>query len=379
VSRSQDDAPLTEWCAEPPPADVRRALKRLARAGDVRRVAVMPDVHLSKDVCIGVAAATTTRIYPAAVGDDIGCGMAALGFSCAGDALDEAAARALLHGLRERVPTLRHPPGATPRLPAELEERPLTETALESEKRRTAPIQLGTLGRGNHFVEFQEDEAGRLWLMVHSGSRSLGQAVRRRHERHAHAGKGGLRWFDATEDAGRAYLADLDWALDYAEANRRRILDQVVALVAEHLGARPDEDTLVTCTHNHVRRETIDGEELWVHRKGAISARSGEPGIIPGSMGSASFHVEGRGLAAALHSSSHGAGRVMSRTEARQRISLRELERDMRDVWYDTRLAHRLRDEAPAAYKEIGAVMRAQRSLTRIVRRLRPLLSYKGA
>lgn len=116
----------------------------------------------------------------------------------------------------------------------------------------------------------------------------------------------------------------------------------------------------------------------WVHRKGAISARAGEPGIIPGSMGSPSFHVEGRGVAEGLYSSSHGAGRALSRSEARRRISLREFERRMHGVWYDRHLAPRLRDEAPGAYKDIGAVMRAQRSLTRVVRRLRPLLSYKG-
>lgn len=379
MSRSGDGAPLASWTAEPPPADVQKALKRLARADDVRHVAVMPDVHLSKDVCIGVAVATVSRIYPAAVGDDIGCGMAALGFDCEAEALDESAARAILRDLRQVVPTLRHSGGASPPLPDELEERPLSLPGLESEKRRTAPIQLGTLGRGNHFVEFQEDEAGRLWLMVHSGSRSMGQGVRRRHERHAQAGKGGLRWFDSAGDAGRAYLADVAWALDYAAANRRRILDQVVALVAAHLGAGSAAGTLVTCTHNHVRRETVGDEELWVHRKGAISARPGEPGVIPGSMGSASFHVEGRGVAAALHSSSHGAGRVMSRSEARHRISQRDFEREMRGVWYDRRLAPRLRDEAPGAYKDIGAVMRAQRPLTRIIRRLRPLLSYKGA
>jgi tRNA-splicing ligase RtcB len=371
-------ATVAEFCAEPLPADVRKALDRLGRATDVRHVAVMPDVHLSKEVCIGVAVATTRRLYPAAVGDDIGCGMAALGLGCEAGRLGEESARTLLAGLRRRVPTLRHPGRSAGPLPPELEEHRLSQPSLESEKKRTAALQLGTLGRGNHFVEFQEDDQGALWLMVHSGSRSLGQSIRQCHERRARRDEGGLAWLDADDELGRAYLDDLQWALSYAEANRRRIVDQVVALVAQHLDAQAAPGTLVTCTHNLVRRESIGDQELWVHRKGAISARAGEPGIIPGSMGSPSFHVEGRGAAEALYSSSHGAGRALSRSEARRRISPREFERHMHGVWYDRRLAPRLRDEAPGAYKDIGAVMRAQRSLTRIVRRLRPLLCYKG-
>ncbi|HEX6884603.1 MAG TPA: RtcB family protein [Planctomycetota bacterium] len=370
---------MTRFLAEPPPSDVRAALERLARAGDVRRVAVMPDVHLARDVCVGVAVATTRRIYPAAVGDDIGCGMAALHLGCEAERLDDDSAQAMLADLRRAVPTLRQPGSGGHALPEALAERSLSLPALESEKRRTAARQLGTLGRGNHFVEFQADDEGALWLMLHSGSRSMGQAVRHKHEPRATGREAGLAWFDAEDEAGRAYLADMVWALEFAEVNRRRILERVSALAEQRLGARPDEATLLTCNHNHVRRERIGDEDLWVHRKGAIPARAGEPGIIPGSMGAASYHVEGRGHEEALHSSSHGAGRAMSRSEARQRISLRTLERELRGVWYDQRLAPRLRDEAPGAYKEIGAVMRAQRELTRIVRRLRPLLSYKGA
>jgi len=363
VSAAESGAPLARFLAGPPPPDVRAALERLARAGDVRRVAVMPDVHLARDVCVGVALATTRRIYPAAVGDDIGCGMAALHLGCEAGRLDEGRAQALLGDLRRAVPTLRQHGTGDFALPAGLAERTLTLPALESEKR---------------FVELQTDAEGALWLMLPSGSRSMGQSVRLRHEARAQDRDGGLAWFDAEDEAGRAYLADMAWALDFAEANRRRILERVAALAEHHLGAQPDGATLVTCNHNHVRRERLGEEDLWVHRKGAIPARAGEPGIIPGSMGAASYHVEGRGCAEALHSSSHGAGRAMSRSEARQRISLRTLERELRDVWYDRRLAPRLRDEAPGAYKEIGAVMRAQRELTRIVRRLRPLLSYKG-
>ncbi len=144
-------------------------------------------------------------------------------------------------------------------------------------------------------------------------------------------------------------------------------------------GARAESATRFGCHHNHVQLTDAITPPLWVHRKGAISAHDGEPGIIPGSMSAPSFHVRGRGNAEALWSSSHGAGRVMSRTAARARFSVAALGRQAKGVWFDQRIAHRLVDEAPAAYKDITKVMRAQRALTRIVRKLEPVLSYKGA
>jgi tRNA-splicing ligase RtcB len=154
--------------------------------------------------------------------------------------------------------------------------------------------------------------------------------------------------------------------------------ERVAALVAERLGVGADWSSFVSCHHNHVRLEVHDGAVMWVHRKGAIPAALGERGIIPGSMGSPSFHVEGRGHEPALTSSSHGAGRAMSRGAARRTISRRELLRQLDRVLFDQRRAEQLRDEAPTAYKDIRAVMRAQRPLTRIVRTLHPVLSYKG-
>jgi tRNA-splicing ligase RtcB (3'-phosphate/5'-hydroxy nucleic acid ligase) len=145
------------------------------------------------------------------------------------------------------------------------------------------------------------------------------------------------------------------------------------------LGVAPGRDSEIACVHNFLRRETHSGTDLWVHRKGAISARAGEPGVVPGSMGTPTFHVVGRGSSRSLCSSSHGAGRAMSRGEARRKIGAGELRRQLRGVWFDERRADALRDEAPAAYKDIGRVMRAQSELTKIVRRLRPVLSYKGA
>ena len=149
-------------------------------------------------------------------------------------------------------------------------------------------------------------------------------------------------------------------------------------MLAELFGIRLAEDSLIHANHNHIRREVHGGVEIWVHRKGALSAQPGEPGIIPGSMGTASFHTVGRGLPAALCSSSHGAGRALSRSAAIQAIGERQLLREMQGVWFDQRKADKLRDEAPSAYKDIFAIMRAQRELTQIVRQVQPVLSYKG-
>lgn len=155
-------------------------------------------------------------------------------------------------------------------------------------------------------------------------------------------------------------------------------MDKAAAIIAQLLGGEAQAETALFCHHNHVARETIHGRHLWLHRKGAISARTDELGIIPGSMGSPSYHVKGRGCEDALLSSSHGAGRAMSRYEARRSITVTSLAEQMNGVWFDNRRAERLVDEAPSAYKEISKVMRVQKELTRSIRRLTPVLSYKG-
>jgi len=379
-SEPSGEAVVRAWTDGPLPRDVRAAIERLARSHDVRRIAVMPDVHLSADVCVGTVVATSGSLYPNAVGGDIGCGVAALAFDCAAAELDdERRAAAILAGLYREIPLVRHRrAGGGQGLPAELADRPLSAGPLEALKRSEAGLQLGTLGRGNHFVELQSDEAGRLWLMLHSGSRGIGQAIRDHHLAKCRQSGAGLRFIESESDEGAAYLADMAWALDYADASRRAMTSKASELVARVLGAAPVAGSELSCQHNHVRRETHDGEVLWVHRKGAISARSSEPGIVPGSMGTASYHVAGRGCADALASSAHGAGRRLSRTDARRALSAGDVARELQGVWFDHRIAAGLREEAPSAYKEIGSVMRAQAALVRIVRRLRPLLSFKG-
>lgn len=374
-------AKMTQWLVEPLPAAVSRAIDQLARTDDVCHVAVMPDVHLAGEVCNGTAIATRELIYPQAVGNDIGCGMLALECDLPAEVLaNDVAASRLLAGFYERIPANKHGRSRVPtQLPEELLSHELSSAALQKLTQRDGLYQLGSLGRGNHFVEFQSDPEGQLWLMLHSGSRGMGQAISDHHLSHAELSPSGLCFLDSASSAGQAYLSDLNWAIEYAMQNRLAMARAVESLLQELLGGKLDWNSLIHCHHNHVRREVHFGQELWVHRKGALPAGDLEAGVIPGSMGSRSYHVTGRGQPDALQSSSHGAGRAMARHEARRRVSRRDMQQQMRGVWFDQRQTDSLRDEAPAAYKEIGRVMRAQHDLTRIMRELRPLLVYKAS
>ncbi|HEY3393982.1 MAG TPA: RtcB family protein [Lacipirellulaceae bacterium] len=370
-------AVLTTWLTEPLGHAVAQSVDRLCRLDDVQRVAIMPDVHLAQDVCVGAVMGTQQLIYPAAVGGDIGCGMATLAFDLEAAAIDsEAEAGAILKGLYELVPGNKH---RKPRdLPARLDALPLSDSRLRCIAQRDGRVQLGSLGRGNHFLEFQADQDGRLWALIHSGSRAIGQAITAHHVRNASHSAPGIAYLNAGEESGQGYLADVAWARAYAQENRLAMLRAVEQLMQRLFCAAADGDSLLDCDHNHVQLEQHSSQPLWIHRKGAQSAALDEPGIIPGSMAAASFHTRGRGCANALSSCSHGAGRKLSRTEARQSLSEKLFARQVGNLWYDVRRAGRLRDEAPSAYKDIRAVMRAQRDLARIERQLRPILSYKG-
>lgn len=372
-------APLRTWLAVPMEADVSKAVENLRRAPDVQQVAVMPDVHLAADVCIGVVIATSSLIYPQAVGGDIGCGMLAVATDLDATALNNPrVAGQLLSQLRRVVPARRHNRRDAVSQPGDLAGLKLSHPRLESFRRDEGALEFATLGSGNHFLEIQADDDGRLWLMVHSGSRVIGQAIRNHHLERAHAVTNRLRALDAKSDSGAEYLHDVSCARCYAEASRRSIAEAFNRMLATTLGAHFRWETVITTDHNHVSFERHGGRDLWVHRKGAMPARLGQQGALPGSMGTVSFHVEGRGEEAALCSSAHGAGRALSRTAAREKVTERELRRQMAGIWYDFRLSESLCDEAPSAYKDIRAVLRAQRDLVKVIRTLRPVLNYKG-
>ena len=368
------------WTADPLGNDIAKSLQRIANSDDVRYQVVMPDVHLAHDVCVGTAVATSELIYPAAIGGDIGCGMAAIRVDARADLIrDERAAVNLLSGLYKRVPVNRHGPAtAVEALPTELASTPLSDMRLDKLKQRDGRVQFGTLGRGNHFLEFQRDQEDDLWVMVHGGSRAMGQAITTHHLQYGWLTSGGLAVINGFTAEGQRYLHDMAWAIGYAQHSRLSMLQAVEALLQELFGVSLVASSLIDAHHNHVQRETHFGADCWVHRKGVLSARQDEPGIIAGSMGTASFHVVGRGQPQSLCSSSHGAGRRWSRSETRRRVSERSLRQQMGSVWFDQRKGTLLCDEAPCAYKDIYKVMRAQRYLTRVKRELHPQLIYKG-
>ena len=379
--RDDDGADVVRmWVAEPPSTAVRQGLDRLARAPDVLRVAVMPDVHVAAGVNNGVALATRRLIYPAAVGADIGCGFATVAFDAVGSSIARrSAAEAALAELIAAAPIMRHRRrDGLPELDGPIACDRLSADELASAAARDGRLELGTLGRGNHFLELQRDASDRLWAMVHSGSRAMGQHIMRHHLRGATSAGAGLAWLDADTDVGRAYLADVAWARAYAAESRLRMLRLAAERLADRFGFAADWSTLLNTDHNHVQREEHGGELVYVHRKGANVAAAGQANVIPGSMATRTYHVEGRGEPAALGSSSHGAGRRLSRGAARAKIRRKDLQRELSDVWVDASIVNHLIDESPSAYKDLDAVMRAQRELVRITARCVPIVCHKG-
>ncbi len=375
-----DQITANTWLVNQPEPAVRQTIERLCRAPDVVHVAVMPDVHLAAGVSNGVAIATERLIYPAAVGGDIGCGYSAVAFASAASPLQRRqAAEYVLDALPKTVPIIRHSRrNGLPKLEGKLDAEQLSKPVLIAKALSVGREELGTLGRGNHFLEFQEDEDDRLWVIVHSGSRAMGQHITTAHLKNAEKVGGGLSWLDADTDDGQAYLRDVEWARAYAAESRRRMLNRAAELIAETLGVETDMNTWINTDHNHVQREEHNGRTMWVHRKGANHASDETTNIIPGSMATATYHVQGRGNADALNSSSHGAGRRLSRGAAKAKIKRKDFARQLKDIWIDPNTAAKLTDESPMAYKDIDAVMRAQKDLVRIVKKLRPVLCYKG-
>ena len=355
------------------------AIERVRRAEDVAYVAVLPDVHAAGDACVGTATATRRLVYPSAVGGDIGCGLLAVAFDSPADLLrDPARAGTMLRALGDRIPAQRRHRRNVMPMPPALRAGDLSHPPLAAAVRDEAALQLGTLGGGNHFVELQADDDDRLWLMIHSGSRAAGQAVKAHHLARATIRSAGMMGLDTATDDGRAYLYDQEWARAYADANRRVMAERVVGAVAELFGVRAVESSAIACDHNHVRAELHFGQTLLVHRKGAMPADDGLAGVVPGSMGTLSYHVEGRGVADSLRSGAHGAGRLLSRGACRERFTRADVRRQMGGVWFDPRMTDALREESPKGYKDVRSVMRAQADLLKVVRTLRPVLVYKG-
>ena len=359
-------------------------------------VAVMPDVHLGKGATVGSVIPTRGAIIPAAVGVDIGCGMAAVRTTLrASDLPDDLGP--LRNSIERSVPVGNGRGGEHWKLPDSIETRVAQSGLVERldvikqkhRKIRTDKLdrQIGTLGGGNHFIELCLDESDAVWVMLHSGSRGTGNLIgtyfieRAREELGKrvlgfHLPDKDLAFFMEGEPLFDDYVEAVSWAQDYARENREAMMARVLHEMRHRLPKFQLEKMAVNCHHNYVQQETHAGVELLVTRKGAVSARAGELGIIPGSMGAKSFIVRGLGNADSFHSCSHGAGRVMSRTRARQEITLAQHREATAHV--ECRKDAGVIDESPAAYKDIDAVMAAQSDLVEIVHTLRQVLCIKG-
>lgn len=360
-------------------------------------IAAMPDVHWGCGATVGSVIATKGAIIPAAVGVDIGCGMMALRTSLTASDLPDN-----LHGLRtaieERVPHGRTDNGGvndrgawgdvqflSPELAEGLDEIVEKHPKIERAASR-ARFHIGTLGTGNHFIEVCLDEEQRVWIMLHSGSRGIGNRIGSYFIELAKEDM--RRWFINLPDADLAYLPDgtqhygdyckaVAWAQRYALANRQAMMQAAVAALIEVVPVplEPSE-VAVNCHHNYVSQEKHFGQHVHVTRKGAVSAKEGELGIIPGSMGAKSFIVRGKGNRDSFMSCSHGAGRAMSRGEAKRRFTLADHEAATEGV--ECRKDIDVIDETPAAYKSIDAVMAAQADLVDIVHTLKQVVCVKG-
>jgi tRNA-splicing ligase RtcB len=358
-----------------------------------RHVAVMPDVHLGKGATIGSVIPTRGAIIPAAVGVDIGCGMSAVQTTLvASDLPDDLKPLRLAIEAAVPVGSGAHPVAQLPELVSSswaalapgfarlVEKRP------DLEKTNNV-VHLGSLGTGNHFIELCLDEADRVWVMLHSGSRGVGNKIGSMFI--AEAKEAMQRWFIDVPDRDLAYLPEgttlfddyvdaVHWAQEFAKVNRAVMMRLTLEALAA-TGLVPSfsvVDNAVSCHHNYVEKEHHFGADVWVTRKGAVRARAGDLGIIPGSMGARSFIVRGKGNAESFCSCSHGAGRLLTRTEAKRRFTVADHAQATAAV--ECRKDEGVLDETPAAYKPIDDVMAAQAALVEIVHTLRQVVCVKG-
>ncbi|RSZ64322.1 RtcB family protein [Corynebacterium hylobatis] len=354
-------------------------------------VALMPDAHVGLGSAVGTVFGTVDAVIPSAVGVDIGCGMIGVrtGFTA------EDIRRRDLKQLRDTLEA------AIPLSPGNYNDWALAGTTADTRTRELAELaeltdvdlshspkwrqQLGSLGGGNHFIELCLDEEESVWMFLHSGSRGVGNKIARKHITAAqeqcekywiplpHAD---LAYLVAETPEFDSYLADLDWAQRFAWLNREEMMDRFATALSDFVGREVEELERVNCHHNYTVEEYHYDRRVWVTRKGAVRAREGDTALIPGSMGTASYVVAGKGHASAFHSAPHGAGRRLSRTQAKEQFTAADLERRMKGIVY--RPGKEWVDEIPDAYKNIDRVMQDAEPMVEIRHRLRQVLNVKG-
>lgn len=391
VIHEEGSRPIKIWTDDIEDSALQQ-LKNLSRLPFIASngVACMPDVHAGIGATVGTVIATDKAIIPAAVGVDIGCGMNAVRLSLKASDLPDSLL-GIRHQIERDIPLGTGGAHQPDRLPESDDGMWLALAALTEKHpgiaKNKAQCQLGSLGSGNHFIELCIDESQDVWIMLHSGSRGVGnligryfieKAKKRMEQYFISLPDGDLAYFPENTDDFNDYVEAVNWAQDYALENRRVMMTAVVAALRRHI---PIEFTItheaVNCHHNYVERENHFGRNLWVTRKGAIRARGGDLGIIPGSMGQRSYIVRGKGNLESYCSCSHGAGRKMSRAAARRTFTVADLEQQTAGV--ECRKDDAVLDEIPGSYKDIDQVMENQRDLVEVVHVLKQVLCVKGA
>lgn len=349
-----------------------------------KHVALMPDAHQGYGVPIGCVFGAVDVVIPNAVGVDIGCGMLAHKYDIGPAQVDKNTLTQLVTWIQQDIPVGFNHHDKAQNMPYHLETCPGPVT---QEQFARARKQLGTLGGGNHFIEIQKDEDDFVWLMIHSGSRNVGKQVadfynKKAKELNKQWGvttppQYQLAHMPITDINGNMYLREMEWCVEFAYQNRKHMAEAVDAMVLSLFGATPVMS--LNIAHNYASHETHWGRKLVVHRKGATQAKKMHLGIIPGSQGTSSYIVRGLGNADSFQSCSHGAGRRMSRSKARQVLSLEEEQHymDHHDIVHNLRSAKQL-DEAPSAYKDIDEVMELQKDLVEVVHKLTPMAVVKA-
>lgn len=400
VIREEGFRPVKIW-TDDIEAEALQQAKNLARLPFIagNGVALMADVHAGKGSTIGSVIATRKVVIPAAVGVDIGCGMNAVRLSLKASDLPESLAT-IRHQIERNIPlgaggAHRHQLitdahlGMIPIMPSDRIQDIIAYDIVGSMPRLFDKIsaQLGTLGSGNHFIELCLDENQDVWIMLHSGSRGIGNMIgthfiekaKREMERwHIHLPDTDLAYLPEGSEHFSDYMQAVSWAQDYAFKNRAVMMSAVIAALARHID-KPFVLTneAINCHHNYVELENHFGQNLWITRKGAIRARESDLGIIPGSMGQRSYIVRGKGNQESYCSCSHGAGRKMSRSAARRQFSVADIEAQTQGV--ECRKDDAVLDEIPSAYKDIDTVMANQADLVEVVHTLKQVMCVKGA
>lgn len=378
--------PIKSWCAILDDKAMDQALNLARHPAVIGHVALMPDCHPGYGMPIGGVIACKNVVIPNAVGVDIGCGMCATKTDLAVTDLDVETIKTIMGKIRAVIP-VGFKCHALPQSWNGWSDAP--DIPVVQKNLKKAKCQLGTLGGGNHFIEIQAGDDGTIWLMLHSGSRNFGKRIADEYHRialalcekwHTQLPHAQLAFLPTDTPEAEAYIAAMNFALAFATENRRVMMNRVQECAQSVLAC--SFDAAVNIHHNYAALEHHFDQNLWVHRKGATSARSGQKGIIPGSMGTPSYIVEGKGNPESLHSCSHGAGRRMGRSQASRTLTRQACDDAMKGIvfgrWNKDRKGRTDFGEAPQAYKDIDQVIAAQRDLIQPLVHLKPLGVIKG-